>query len=219
MVFDSITEEAVFHLQYPARPLQHLHRDRMINKTCFFVGTYKLLNQTASKAIWVTALHHGLENGMVVNIKRPSTHGIVGDVIYTNEMSHIAIVASDSNPQCEPLIMQSSRRALGKVVIAGYMHAVCDTPCLLGCHIAKVEAPSNDTQLNSEFGADAFAKWRTGRFFLLDQTTDFGFAGSPVVNGGADVVGMLCASENVTFSWALKSDFITEALCECVHLA
>ncbi len=195
-----------------------------MNKTCFFVGVYKLLNahESGDKAVWVTALHNGLEIGTNVRIKKSSSHEIMGEVIYTNELSDIAIVASDNIPPCEPLLIQSSRHAMDRVVVAGYgisMHAGNNNPCLLDCHISNVEAGSNASvrQLSSEFGTDQFAKWRTSRFFLLDTTTDFGFSGSPVVNGGAQVVGMLCASEYVCLSWALKSDFVIDALAECVR--
>lgn len=183
------------------------------------MGEWEIISTTEVKAIWVTALHGGLEMDMSVQILKSVTHCHMGQVIYINETSDIAIIAGTYvHPDCEPLIIHSSRHAMEKVVIAGFgasMHAN-ETPCLVGCNISNIDAGPNISQLRPEFHDD-FTRWRTSRFFLLDKTTDFGFSGAPVVDFSARrVVGMLCASEYVNVSWALKSDFIKEALDECV---
>lgn len=216
---DSIADDAVFHLQFATKSLKHVAmQDEEIHyKTCFYVGEWKVKSTSEVKAIWVTALHGGLGMDMTVQIHKSVTHVYMGQVIHVNETSDVAIVAATYVPDCEPLLIHSSRHAMEKVVIAGFgtsMHAN-DTACLVGCNISNVDAGNNISQLKPEFGDD-FARWRTSRFFLLDKTTDFGFSGAPVVDCSARVVGMLCASEYVSVSWALKSDFIKDALEECV---
>ena len=141
----------------------------------------------------------------------------MGQVIYVNEASDVAIVAAINVPDWEPLLFHSSRHVMETVVIAGLGTSMqgSDTTCLLGCNISNVDAGPDISQLLPEFLND-YARWRTSRFFLLDETTDFGSSGAPVVDGAARVVGMLCVSEYVSVSWALKSDFIKEALDECV---
>eukprot|EP01037_Dinobryon_pediforme_P018474 gene18474-18749_t len=102
-----------------------------------------------------------------------------------------------------------------KVMSTAEVKAIWVTALHGGCNISNVDAGPDISQLLPEFLND-YARWRTSRFFLLDETTDFGSSGAPVVDGAARVVGMLCASEYVSVSWALKSDFIKEALDECV---
>lgn len=172
------------------------------------------------KAIWVTALHGGLEMDMTVHIKKSDTQSNMGQVIYVNELSDIAIIASKYVPDCEPLLMDSSRYFMKKVAIAGFgmsMQQANDSVCLFDCNISHVDAGPNISQLIPPEFHDQFTRWRISRFFLLDKSTDdFGLSGAPVVDGAARVVGMFCASEDVSVSWALKSDFIKEALDDCV---
>ena len=155
---------------------------------------------------------------MLVRINNKKDVDEVGTVIYASELSDIAIISTSIVPLCDPLIIQSRRYELANAVIAGYsMHGGDDKPALLSCHIAKVEAESTVAGLLRHHQPDdKYAKWRTRRFFLLDKTTDFGFSGAPVVDSFGDVIGMFCASERVSVSWALKSDFIDDALDECL---
>ena len=231
---DPLTEAAVYsmHVNLTTKQLSHAGSPETVHKTCFYVGEKKLLTGE-SRHIWVTALHLGLELGMLVGITKSEKTTIDGTVIYTNTQSDIAIVETISSPNCDPLCFQSSRFASEKVIIAGFgdtMHGQDITPALVSCIIAKVEAGpkpdpksfqnvsgSSSNQLApGGSSSDQFQQWRTHRFFLLDKTTDFGFSGAPVVDDSGCVVGMLCASEYVNVSWALKSDFIVEGLDECV---
>lgn len=207
-----------------SKKLSHMNEDDSegaeSHKTCFYIGEWTEIASNEKKPMWVTALHCGLKLGMTVRIKKNVDLG--GTVIYACEQSDVAIIATSVVPLCDPLKLQSRRYELENVVLAGYgdcMNGGDDKPALLTCHISKVDAGPATAGLRQHQPDDKYSRWRTSRFFLLDKTTDFGFSGAPVVDSFGDAIGMLCASEFVDVSWALKSDFIVEALAECATKA
>lgn len=59
---DSIVDNAVYRLQFAPKSLKHAASDQEMRfKMCFYVGEWKVMSTAEVKAIWVTALHGGLE--------------------------------------------------------------------------------------------------------------------------------------------------------------
>lgn len=57
-------------------------------------------------------------------------------------------------------------------------------------------------------------KRRATRFFMVTIDSDYGVSGGPVFDKYGYLKGMVCKSYNINITWALKTEFMQEALTE-----
>lgn len=57
-----------------------------------------------------------------------------------------------------------------------------------------------------------FKRWQSHHFCILDRPTDFRLSGSPVVSRDGTVIAMNCASPYEAISFALRAEYVLDAL-------
>jgi hypothetical protein len=180
-------------------------------RTCFYVG--KRVNKYSKVVahVWVTTAHKGIAPGQVVLVTVVEQFQISASVICIFAESDLAVM--ESNPEQDKWLdnfygefsVDENLYTTKLAFVCGYgAKALPPTgesdPTVLTCHVAIEKA----SMVNHVRDA-VQAKWKLFEFFLIDEVSDFGFSGSPVLSLDGKVQGMLCESAYEGYSWCLKA--------------
>lgn len=192
-------------------------------RTSILMGNGVVRNRDEQVAIWITARHGGKTEtpilvGVRTSIELRTGHSFFADCIFDDPKSDISILISewsDTLPKAR-LVFNTSIIVGTEIFILGYGNT--STPIngqsTLSKGIIANEVAAHFDVMPTQTAEEL--EWRASRFFLVNIVSDFGVSGGPVFDKYGYLKGMVCESHEIGITWALKADFMQDALDEVV---
>ena len=176
-----------------------------------------------SHAIWITARHGGQAGtpilvGVQCSLELRSGHSLLANCIFDDKKSDISILVSnwsDSLPAAR-LAFSPNITVGTNIFILGYNNT---TTIKKGLSTLTKGIIANEVAVHFNVMPPQSAEeleWQASSFFLVHTPVDYGVSGAPVFDKYGYLRGMVCESNEIGLNWALKADFMLDALKKVV---